>query len=190
MWEIVGRPGYFGRKRDEKIAQLDKTYGKGRWRLVWVQFVEHFAGSGTGTWSNLEFFAACRNCYEESYFQYLLKRPDLVDLACQYTECFDNATTNVESGLDYMKQEAFSTHIQDIALRNVLRRLGRWFEGKNGKLLQIRSKDSEGYVFGPGNIPFLNPGAIIKPSMVPSWAQEGSVEDFWQSNKHILVWND
>jgi NAD dependent epimerase/dehydratase family enzyme len=93
----------------------------------------------------------------------------------------------VASGQDYTKQEAFSTHIQDIAVRNVLRRLGVQFTGKNGKLLQIRSSDSEGFKYGPGNIPFAWPHLIQQPSLCPKWANQGSVEDLWQSNKMLQI---
>lgn len=177
MWETVSRPGYFGRKRDEKVAAFDAQYGKGQWRLAWV------AGS-----TSLTFFNACRQFYEDSYHQHLSVRPEEVDLICQFSECYDNAKSNVKSGIDYQIQEAYSTHIQDIAIRNVLRRLDRWFTGARGDLLQIRSKDSEGFRFGPGNIPFAWPQFIVPPSLCPSWANVHSVEDFWQSNKMLQVW--
>lgn len=181
MWTTVGRPGYFGRKRDEKIAGFNKTYGEGQWRLAWE------LNSDWGN-SSYTFFGACRNFYEESYLWALSKSPSDIDLICSYGECYDNAKSNIESGLDYSKQEAYSTHIQDIAVRNVLRRLDRWFTGPADKLLQIRSKDSEGYRFGPGNVPFAWPTGIQQPSMCPTWASPGSVEDFWQSNKMLQVW--
>ena len=180
MWRSVDRPGFFGRKRDEKVAALDQQYGKGLWRLAWVVH-----GSSDLSYT---FFNACRTLYEDSYFHHFVRNPQEVDIACQYVDCYDNAKTNVESGLDYMKQEAFSTHIQDIAVRNCLRRLDRWFTGANGQLLEIRSKDSVGFRFGPGNIPFAYPYYIHQPSLCPSWANKGSVEDFWQSNKFLQVW--
>lgn len=182
MWETIGRPGYFGRKRDEKVAALNREHGEGKWRLAWI-----LNNSGWGETTHT-FFNACRHYYEESYFWHLSQRPQEVELICSYGECYDNAKTNVECGLDYMRQEAYSTHIQDIAVRNVLRRLDRWFQGPPDKLLQIRSKDSEGFRFGPGNVPFAWHTSIQQPSLCPSWATIGSVEDFWQSNKMLQVW--
>lgn len=183
MWATISRPGYFGRKRDEKVAALNREHGVGRWRLAWILDHQLYR-------DGLDFFNACRTFYEEAYFHYLVSRPEGVDFICQYSECFDNAESNTLSGLDYMIQEAYSTHIQDIAIRNVLRRLGRWFENKNGRLLQIRSKDSSGYMYGPGNVPFHweRRQYIISPSLCPSWANAGSVEDFWQSNKVLQIW--
>ena len=99
----------------------------------------------------------------------------------------DNALTNITSGRDYTKQEAYSTHIQDIAVRNAMYTLGWKFEGPKDRILVIRSKDSAGYKYGPGNIPFYVPAWIEQPSRCPEWANPGSVEDFWQSNKWLYI---
>lgn len=171
-WREIGRPGFFGRRRDERIRQLDGMFGLGNWRLVW-----------TDGGRILEFEEACRAFYEEAYFRHLSARQEDLDFICSFGECIDNAPTNVSCGCDYTRQEAFSTHIQDIAVRNVLRRLGRAFSGPPDSILVIRTKDDNGHRFGPGNIPFHEPSAIIQPSLRPWWAKEGSVEDFWQSNK-------
>ena len=175
-WLNDHRPGYFGRQRDAKISALNKLHGEGKWRLAWV--IGDVA---------LEFAEACTRFYEESYFTYLRARPAEIDFICTFGECIDNAPTNVKSGCDYTKQEAFSTHIQDIAVRNVLRRLDRKFEGPSDKILVIRSADSDGFRFGPGNIPFATPSLITQPSLCPKWANAGSVEDFWQSNKWVQI---
>lgn len=179
-WLNLERPGYFGRKRDEKVAKLNEKYGAG-WRLVWEVLID---GKPI---RSLEFEQACMAFYEHSYLLYLSGKPEEVDFACSFGECIDNAMTNIESGLDYTKQESYSTHIQDIALRNALRLLGRKFEGPKDKILVIRSKDSSGFRFGPGNVPFYDRQLITQPSMCPRWANLGSVEDFWQSNKWIQV---
>lgn len=180
-WETVKRPGYFGRKRDEKIAGFNQTYGEGNWRLVWKC---NSAALGDVVY---DFHSACVELYERSYFEYLQDKPDLLEEICSYGECIDNAPTNVKSGCDYLKQESFSTHIQDIAVRNVLRILDFKFTGPADKILVIRSKDSDGFKFGPGNIPFYDSDLIFQPSKCPKWANEGSVEDFWQSNKWLQV---
>lgn len=182
-WRNVERPGYFGKRRDLRHAQYDAEYGRGNWRLAWI-----VPGYPAGAPDLVYTFAqACKLFYEESYFQHFKQRPDDVAFACEFTECMDNAPTNVHSGLDYMAQEASSTHIQDIALRNVLTKLGREFTGKRTELLVIRSADSNGYRFGPGNVPLYKPEIIKRPSLCPWWANAGSVEDFWQSNKWLQV---
>ena len=175
-WVKVNRPGYFGRRRDEIVLALDTDYGKGNWRLVW----------SLGEY-DLEFEDACILFYEWSYYVWLVDRPEEVDNICSYGECIDNAMSNIQSGTDYTKQEAYSTHIQDIAVRNCLKILLRKFEGPADNILVIRSSDSNGYKYGPGNIPFHTPDMIEQKSIKPKWANYGSVEDFWQSNKWIAV---
>ena len=176
QWVTVERPGYFGRRRDEKIAGYDAKYGKGNWRLAW---------KAPPRVEGLEFVDACIHFYEESYLRYLERQPDDINFICSFGECIDNALSNIKSGTYYGKQESYSTHIQDIAIRNVLARLGRKFEGPPTQILIIRSPDTNGFRFGPGNIPFFTPQWIEQPSLCPSWARPGSVEDFWQSNKFL-----
>jgi hypothetical protein len=181
-WRNIGRPGYFGKRRDTILASYDANYGVGNWRLAWV-----VPGFKDGAAVVLDFAQACKVIYEESYIRYLQDRPDDVDFICEFAECIDNSPTNVHSGCDYTIQEARSTHTQDIAVRNVLRHLGRSFTGKREELLVIRSADSNGYRFGPGNVPLYQPALIMQPSKRPQWADPGTVEDFWQSNKWLQV---
>lgn len=197
-WKTLSRPGYFGRRKKQKHAMFDESYGPGNWRLVWIlppieagKFDADLAFEETpqrllvpGAY---EFADACKFFYEESYVRWFARMPAELEFVCTYGECIDNAPTNVDSGLDYTIQEAYSTHIQDIAVRNTLVRLGRKFEGPKDKILVIRSKDSEGYRFGPGNVPFHDPRRIVQPSKSPDWSNEGTVEDFWQSNKFLQV---
>lgn len=178
VWRKLYRPGYFGRRRDQIVGELNSKYGSGNWDLRWCTraFPE-----------GLTFNEACIFCYEYSYLRWFMEFPDDVDYVCSFGECIDNSPTNVQSGCDYMKQEAFSTHIQDIAVRNVLKFLGRKFEGDKDNILTIRSADSTGYRYGPGNIPYFDVTEITQPSKCPKWANPGSVEDFWQSNKYVFV---
>ncbi len=181
-WKVVERPGYFGRRRDLKIASYNADHGEGKWKLAW------YGLSTTSEGGDFKTFAqACKEFYETSYLLWFRSNMEEIDRICTYGECIDNAPSNVTSGLDYSKQESYSTHIQDIAVRNVLAALGRKFEGPADKILVIRSADSTGFKYGPGNIPFYDPASILQPSKCPKWANEGSVEDFWQSNKVLLV---
>lgn len=180
-WIKLYRPGYFGKRRDLIVADLNKKYGMTGWTLVW----------SLGEYPDLQFVDACKEYYQKSYTQWFWDKPEELAFICEnYGECIDNALTNTQSGLDYAVQEAFSTHIQDIALRNVLDFYGRKFEGPADKILVIRSADSEGFKYGPGNVPFYAPNLIKSPSMCPKWANKGSVEDFWQSNKWLAVRED
>jgi hypothetical protein len=140
-----------------------------------------------GTLEENDFLQACKKYYEASYIEWFKKRPEELDFVCSFGECIDNDYTNISSGTDYNRQESWATHIQDIAVRNALIHFGRKFEGDRDSVLIIRSKDSAGYKYGPGNIPLFRPELIMQPTMCPRWASAGSVEDFWQSNKWVMV---
>lgn len=176
-WKTINRPGFFGRSRDTKIAHYNDLYIKNRWRLVWIVPTR-----------TVLFKEACVQFYERSYLEYLRENPDLLDFICSFGEVIDNAESNILSGYDYEKQESYSTHIQDIAIRNVVRKLGRLFEGN--QLLVVRGNLTNGHHLNPGQIPFYDHGLITQPSLAPYWALRNSVEDFWQSNKWLQVLDD
>jgi hypothetical protein len=171
------RPGYFGKRKALKIKSLNEAYGEGNWTLVW-----------TGDAGYCDFVDACIRYYEESYLAYLKDRKEDLDFICSFGEVIDNNMSNISSGYFYAKQEASSTHIQDIAIRNVMRTLGLHFRGSAFNILTVRGEDSNGWRFNPGQIPFRNPELITQPSMAPGWAKPGSVEDFWQSNKWVATY--
>jgi len=199
-WENVRRPGYFGRSRDQKFAALDAEFGQGNWRVRWC--ISLPAPHRIARLS-FDFEYACKNFYEMSYLAYLIFNSAELDYICSFREVIDNAITNVDSGTDYMKQESNATHIQDIAIRKVLKRLGlnfkhapadprREFNPKDvgppaANILVVRGPDTNGGHLNPGQVPFIWPHLIEMPSMRPDWAKPWSVEDFWQSNKYIQV---
>lgn len=175
-WSLVNRPGFFGRSREVKVGQFNDTYGRGNWRLVWVVPTR-----------SLLFKDACVQFYERSYYEYLKENKDLLDFICSFGEVIDNAESNISSGYDYEKQESYSTHIQDIAIRNVLWRMGLKFRGSKNHHLVVRGHLSNGQHLNPGHVPFYDHGLITWPSLAPYWALANSVEDFWQSNKWLEV---
>lgn len=174
QWRIVASPGYAGVAKTRRNAARDKLYGPGNWQsaFLWGDYVVERA------------FAL--QLYEDAYLRFLSERDDLLEWLCA-TACdvYDNAPENVESGLDYDRQEAAATHLQDIAVRRALLRLGKAFRGN--RLVEIRGKDSEGYLLNPGLVPFHLPHMIRHRQDLPGWIQPGSVEDFWQSNKVLVV---
>ena len=94
--------------------------------------------------------------------------------------------TNVQSGLDYSIQEDTASHLHDIAVRNAVSRLGREFSGDH--LVEIRGHTSEGYRLNPGQVPFHLPDKVLLPSQsAGTWWKSHSIEDFWQSNKVLVV---
>ncbi|MBS3125753.1 hypothetical protein J4211_05925 [Candidatus Woesearchaeota archaeon] len=190
-----------GKQRDVTLKGLDLKFGDGNWMIGWV------AGIGLkwreenklleGRYVVFDFPRACR-LYEDAYYEHFKQQQDELEwIIAHASEVFDNAETNIASGLDYLKQEESSTHIQDIAIRNVMARFGRQFEGK--ELLQIRI-DCVGEKWNPANILFHKPEWFVEPRNVADatgkerwWvreryrAREKSVECWWQSNKFVLV---
>ncbi len=123
--------------------------------------------------------------YENSYFEFMKNNKPILDwLINTAKDVYDNDISNINSKTDYSIQETKSTHIQDIAVRRVIQRMNLEFKGQ--ELIQIRGKDSRGYMLNPGKIPFYKPEFILKPER-NGWWDKDSIEDFWQSNKIILL---
>ena len=172
--ELVERPGYFGKKKQERIDFYNSKYGENNWALAW-KFGEIL----------LNFGEACL-VYEDAYYEDSFKREKLwKNLFSKASDFYDNAETNVNSGLDYTIQESFSTHLQDIAVRRVGVRRG--WKCKGDRLIQIRGEESEGYLLMPGIVEFHELSLIIFPDISPKWAHENSVEAFYQNNKYVIV---
>ncbi len=123
--------------------------------------------------------------YEDGYFHFLNDNQDILEwLVTTACEVYDIAPSNVDSGLDYSVQECKATHLQDISVRRVMKRLGKEFQGDH--LVQIRGHTSEGYILNPGKVPFHKPELILHSDR-KSWWDKDSIEDFYQSNKALLV---
>ena len=86
----------------------------------------------------LEYKEVCQ-LYEDAYYEFFVKRPEILEHLLEVVgEIYDDEPSNIKSGIDYLKRGAVRTHIQDIAIRNCLKRLGRNFKGK--QILQIRDR--------------------------------------------------
>ncbi|UCD55254.1 MAG: (d)CMP kinase, partial [Candidatus Omnitrophota bacterium] len=168
------RPGYYGKKRSETEKMLNRWYGKGNWQERYM-----IAGKLISKDERLKY-------YEDAYYYFFLKNPDELErLLSQASDVYDNDPSNVESGFDYNIQETTASHLQDIAIRRVVRRLGKEFRGN--RLVQIRGgTNSEFAHLNPGDIPFHQPELIPEPHL-KGWWQKDSIEDFYQSTKVIAL---
>jgi hypothetical protein len=170
--QLIHELGYIGRNR-RLLALLDEKFGWDGWLRG------HTYGKALLTKSQ------ALKLYEQSYFHFLKRNPGLLDwLSSTASEVYDNDVSNVSSGMDYDIQETEAAHYQDIAVRRALHRLGRRFQGDH--LLQIRGVESEGYRLNPGQVPFLKPD-LIHSTDEKQWYEKGSIEDFYQSNKVVVV---
>lgn len=176
IWRTIDRPGYFGRHRGERYALYDSQFGTGNWRLAWQ------LGEALGD------VQVAAMLYEDAYMAFLSDNPTvLAELVRDAANVYDDAPTNVASHLDYAAQETNRTHLQDIAIRRCLVRLGCWFAGD--QLIQIRDSLGEhrlSLTLSPGRVPFHRPELILQPELT-GWWQPGSVEAFYQSNKLLQV---
>jgi len=202
-WQVAGRPGFLGKMRDSVCTELDTKYGPENWRFAWE------------VGSNLLEFEEAILLYEDAYFFHLTGLPicsaafedddgkvgwtpvislsglamyDILGEVLEFQNVYDNLPTNVDSGLDYRKQETNANHYQDISIRRVLVRCGVWFSGTKKELLQIRaaSKEPLGRRLSPGIVPFHIPHLIKEPELT-GWWKPGSTESWWQSCKVVVT---
>ena len=123
--------------------------------------------------------------YEDAYVHYLDRNPDRLEwLVSNASDVYDISPRDVRSGLDYGIQQEKATHLQDVAIRRAVKRLGREFAGD--RLIQVRHLRGEGGTFNPGVVPFHMPEMIVKPHL-SGWWKEDSIEDFYQSNKILQI---
>jgi hypothetical protein len=175
-------PGYIGKLRNELWAERDAKFGKGNWQSIWLVGGDY-----------LEYEETCR-LYEDAYFEYFKMRPELLEYLLEIaSNVYDDEPSNVESGLDYSKRGDLLTHIQDIAIRNCVKRFGREFRGD--RLIQIRDRIGEhslSLALSPGQVPFHKPMLLSNPDNLAeirakAWWLPASVEDFYQRAKRLVV---
>ena len=175
-WQTVGRPGYFGAKRDQRAAEYDAEYGAGNWRIMWQ------------IGSYLFDFPEICLLYEDAYMRHSEKNKVLwTSLVRVARDVYDDSPTNVESGLDYLKQETNRTHIQDIAIRRCVVRHGWRFLGDS--LIQIRHDRGDqpfSMELSPGKVPFHDPSMFERPHL-EGWWDDWSVECLYQTNKVLQI---
>jgi hypothetical protein len=175
-------PGYLGERRNELWAERDAKFGKGNWQSIWLVGGDY-----------LEYEETCR-FYEDAYFEYFKMRPELLEYLLEIaSNVYDDDPSNVDSGLDYSKRGDLRTHIQDIAIRNCVKRFGREFKGD--KLIQIRDRIGEhplSLALSPGQVPFHRVALLSNPDNLAeirgkAWWLPASVEDFYQRAKRLAV---
>ena len=181
--EGVVRPGFLGRERADFTLRMDRLFGEGNWstqHLLKGRLVPQMTAF---------------KLYEDAYVEFFKQNPNnLKWLTTNYGDVTDNSPSNVQSGLDYTKQEVPQSghHIHDIAIRNAVNRLGATFQGT--EILQVRGqwnkkKLCEGFILSPGEVPFHKPELISsEPSFErKAWWKPGSIEHFYQATRRIVV---
>lgn len=172
-WAVLGRLGYAEKLKQEQQRELDEKFGENQWQIG--HLIEEELVSQDEV----------LKLFEKSYQQYFEKNPEILDWLCLTAkDVYDTNLSNIHSGLDYTIQETKQTHLHDVAIRRVLKKLGRKFQGN--KYIQIRGEEGEGFVLTTGQVPFYNPALILTPQIRGRW-NKNSIESFWQSNKVLTV---
>lgn len=173
-WVAIEFPGYLGKHRDEKYKKWNGKYGIGNWRLAWM-IGDIF----------VDFLGVCA-LYEDAYSEFLQKNPKILkQLIHEAKNVYDDEQSNIQSGFNYTIQETSRTHIQDIAIRRSLIRMGLWFKGE--ELIRIRQEKGKhplSTTLSPGRVPFHRIDLIVKPE-IEGWWQPRTVESFYQSNRFL-----
>jgi hypothetical protein len=122
---------------------------------------------------------------EESYLRFSQLHLEALGHLCTIaSDIYSTSVSNVRSGCDYALQERKVEHIEDIAVRRVVRQLGLVFQGE--KLIRIGRHSREFGWLSAGKVPFCRPDWIMQPAL-NGWWEIDSVECFWQSNRIIEV---
>jgi len=180
-WITIERPGFFGSMRDKLITKWDMEYNNSMWRIAYT-WGESVIGRNMAL-----------QLYEDAYYQFFRQARDKLRwLINNASNVYDNAKSNIDSHDDYSIQETRSTHLQDIAIRRVIMRMGLRFKGND--LVQIRSNSRHdiGRELSAKNVPFHMPemihdGKIKDYGRKGNWWNDGSIEDFYQRNKVLQV---
>ena len=162
-WVTVGRCGAW---KDARIARVfDERFGTGGWRTGY-------------SWGPLTLDERSGiQIYEDAYRRALQRNEALLDWLIGHGEVYDTDPSNIASYCDYGVQEKpeLGQHWQDVALRRALRRMGRWFAGRDR--LEVRGRESAGYRLNPGQLPFHAPARLVAPRQYGWWGA-GSIEEF------------
>jgi len=172
-WAILGRPGFAGKQKIQKRKELLDKFGESNWKIAHLYE------------DNLLSREEALIHFENSYQKFFEDNPEILEWLLQTaTDIYDNQESNVNSGMDYSIQETEDAHLHDIAIRRVLQKMGKAFQGKS--FLQIRGENSDGFILSTGQVPFYEP-KLIQRKQLKGWWGKNSIESYWQSNKVLSV---
>lgn len=142
--------GDLGADRDKFISKVTRVAGKGNW--FWAFKV----GKKLYSWEwGLQ-------VYEDAFYEYFKNNVELIKpLIENYHDVFVINRFDLESGIDYKKQNQNKDHYNDIAIRRCLVRFGLWFKGK--ELLEINNS-----LYSHIKIPF-HLAHLAKNTSVKTW---------------------
>jgi len=152
-----------GVNRDKFLAKVTRVAGKGNW--FWAFFVK----------KKLYSWEWGLQLYEDAFWEHLKHNiDDFKNLVDNYSNVYVTNRFDIESGLDYKKQNQHSDHYSDIAVRRCLVRFGLSFKGKD--ILDLNKS-----MFSQKSVPFHLPHLINKPD------DNGSAKSWLDTNRLIVT---
>ncbi|BBM88224.1 MBL fold metallo-hydrolase [Candidatus Uabimicrobium amorphum] len=117
--------------------------------------------------------------YEDAYYHFLQDNHQVCDwLVKKAADIFEKNPTDTKDRTHYNVE---ASSVQCIAIRRVLLRLGKWFNGK--RLIAIGDVRSEGYVLSSHVVPFHESQHIVSAPQQKD-ILTNSVANFWHSNRY------
>ncbi len=192
------RPGYLGTSKPQIIAKLNGWFGKGGWKMM------HRVGG------MLIPEAEALQYYEDAYYEYFRIHPKhLLKLLETAKSVYDTKLEHARipiNNLDYLavQEPGQADHFHDLAIRQAVFRLRNDYrkpelaglrelfaapeevEFRGDRDIGIGGFKSEGFEWSPGKVPFHKPAWILSPAL-SGWWDPRSIEDFFQSNRVILL---
>lgn len=188
VWRTIERPGYLGKKKDEKYLLWNQKYGEGNWRLV----------NETATGEIFSYEDIIWKIYVPGYAMYFLKNQDEARFVTDnYSYAYDKDLISKESAFDIYclyNKPGVANQFHNIAFNLALEYfLGISFKGTHP--LQVRegkpgtpdSEQPEGYRWSPGRIMAVRQDLIPKVDLGQTWWSSGTIEDFYQKSKSLQI---
>lgn len=187
IWVTVEKPGYLGKRKDEREAEWNQQYGEGKWRYAW-----ELADGKT-----LDFEEVFWQVYVAGYAAYFAHHPnEAIFLTDQYAYAYDKEMVTREQAFDpfYLyNQPGHPNQFHNVALNIAM----EWFLGlpfsgehpvqvREGKPGTPVDQQPEGYLWSPGRIPAVRLD-LIPPRHTAGWWNTNSIESFYQNAKVVQV---
>ena len=194
---IVERPGYQGPRRDADYKRWDETYGKGNWRLAWID--------NQGTEYTIEDIVF--KVYAEGYAEHFRKHPEELEwVLVNYGYAYDFDIIPKEKAWDlyhlYQKpgvENQFHHVAFNYAITDILKKVY-----KGTKPLHVRPAEPgqpesswpEGWKWHPGRVMLTSYYQSLLPETeltdktqqkANEWYSKNSIEHFYQASKALLV---
>lgn len=187
LWQVVEKPGYEGKRKDQNQLSRNQQYGEDNWRYSW-QLADGQV---------LDYLGIIWKIYIPGYTKYFHQHPmEAARITDKYAYGYDIDLCTKEQAFDpyaLYNVPGRPNQFHHVAFNMALEwGYGRAFRGNEP--LQVRAGKPEtdtktwpsGWYWHPGRIPAPRPDLIPQPA-IKGWWNPNSIEDVYQSAKVIEV---